>query len=433
MDFIGVADKEVLGCIDKDSLWVELFALPDRTTDRVVKCITDGICFRHGIPAEITSDHAREFISKAYKQCARQLQFRTGTTMGHNAAGNSTIESFWQYFNKCLRIMTDDEYQHFDRHLQQIAWGWNTTHSQSLSVLPFEVMTGMAPRTVAATSVTNRVADDAEVNLSNIKIAAQEFQRVAKLHGDYMRTRRAESLNSTGRELKEMKIGEYVKIFKPPSHAAAVRRQRKQKHMWQWSGPYLITGRPSKTTFELEHYWTKKPFSRALLNVRKWRGAIPEGPPQATHEDADLHDVIMEEIVAGDILAVIQDEDAKEFSLALVNEATEGQIDIHCYGTTGTNLKTAKFHLLYEHEDTGAIHLDARKPASKKFGAWEFGLSVHDTELVLATGLQLKADQTLNSDSLRHLTTLQPIKHRRHATKRKATSNGNNRRGKRRK
>jgi len=142
MDFHGVADKHVLGVIDKDSLHIELFGLDDRSAEGVARCIRDTIVFRHGAPVEVTSDHAREFIGRVMQDLAVECKFRIGTTKGHNATGNALIERFWAYMNKCLRALTDEQYLNFKEFLQRIAWGWNSSNSESLTVSPFNVMTG---------------------------------------------------------------------------------------------------------------------------------------------------------------------------------------------------------------------------------------------------------------------------------------------------
>ena len=80
-----------------------------------------------------------------------------------------------------------------------------------------------------------------------------------------------------GESLKSLKVGMYVKIYVPPSQGEAMRRQRKAKHICQWRGPLLISERLSDTTFELKSYFNpSKSFRRHLMNIRRWRGPMPE-------------------------------------------------------------------------------------------------------------------------------------------------------------
>ena len=65
MDFYGVGDAYVLGIIDLDSLWIELFYTSDRSASGVMRAIKDRIIFRHGVPDIIHSDHAQEFVGKS--------------------------------------------------------------------------------------------------------------------------------------------------------------------------------------------------------------------------------------------------------------------------------------------------------------------------------------------------------------------------------
>jgi len=113
-----------------------------------------------------------------------------------------------------------------------------------------------------------------------------------------MRKLTADSLNKRGRALRQLKVGDYVKIFKPPSDAAAKRRNRKQKHMWTWDGPLIIT-KILGTTYDLKHKFTNKLYSRNISNIRQWRGTVPTTRPPAKNTISQ-HDVIMNEIEVGD-------------------------------------------------------------------------------------------------------------------------------------
>ena len=59
------------------------------------------------------------------------------------------MERFWRYLGKCLRALTDEQYAMAREYIQSIAFAWNTTMSESLTVSPFQVMTGTYPRTLA--------------------------------------------------------------------------------------------------------------------------------------------------------------------------------------------------------------------------------------------------------------------------------------------
>ena len=144
--------------------------------------------------------------------------------------GNSIIERFWSYFNICVRNLTDKQYQNVADHIQHIAWAWNTTVHGISGVRPFEVMTGTSLVTLTDAMVLPPLIN-ADINLDNIREAAAVYTQYAREHGNYERKRRTDILNKHGRELKALKVGNYVKIYVPPSHSKAMRCRRKAKHI----------------------------------------------------------------------------------------------------------------------------------------------------------------------------------------------------------
>ena len=65
------------------------------------------------------------------------------------------------------------------------------------------------------------------IHISDITTAAAEFTRIARANVDFNRKLTADVLNKEGRKLRELKVGDHVKIFAPPGHNKAVRRNRK--------------------------------------------------------------------------------------------------------------------------------------------------------------------------------------------------------------
>ena len=97
MDYYGVGDGHVLGLIDLDSRWVELAYHDNRSAALTADTIRERILHRHGTPAEIRSDHAREFIGSILTLLAQTEGYMRTTTGGYSATGNATIERFWRF------------------------------------------------------------------------------------------------------------------------------------------------------------------------------------------------------------------------------------------------------------------------------------------------------------------------------------------------
>jgi hypothetical protein len=162
-----------------------------------------------------------------------------------------------------------------EEHLQHIAWAWNTTVHATTGLRPFEICTGASPVTLADALILPP-PNTSNINIHDIRVSAVAYAKASCEHADYMYSRRDEVLNTHGRVLKALKVGDHVKIFIPPSHSEAVRRRRKAKHICQWRGPLQIKSKLSNTIFELSLFFNPfKTFRRHLSNVRRWRGPLP--------------------------------------------------------------------------------------------------------------------------------------------------------------
>jgi hypothetical protein len=168
-----------------------------------------------------------------------------------------------------LSSLTDEQYDNAKDNIQAIAFAWNTTVSESLNVSPFEVHAGTKPRMIADGSLMQSETNS-NIHISDITTTAVEFTRIARANADFNRKLTADVLNKEGRKLRELKVGDHVKIFAPPGHKEAVRRNRNQKHMHSWKGPMRITEKVSGTVFVLaDHYNNKQTYERHLVNIRR--------------------------------------------------------------------------------------------------------------------------------------------------------------------
>ena len=112
-----------------------------------------------------------------------------------------------------------------------MVFAWNTKISESLGVSPFEVMTGYMPRIGPSSVLGRKAAQKEALNMPAIRVAAVEYTRFAAANADYNRKKNADHLIKFGRKLKEIPIGALVKIYAPPGHKEAIRRQREKKSL----------------------------------------------------------------------------------------------------------------------------------------------------------------------------------------------------------
>jgi hypothetical protein len=103
-------ETEALALIDPMSRYVVVIPLKNREASTWIQPFLDRIVFTFGPPDVLHSDAAPEFLSEALALLAKACDIATTTTLAHNARGNGTIEIFWRFWNRCLRLLPDDHY-----------------------------------------------------------------------------------------------------------------------------------------------------------------------------------------------------------------------------------------------------------------------------------------------------------------------------------
>ena len=124
--------------------------------------------FTFGAPDQLHSDDAPEFVSESLELLAKAAEIKTTTTLGHNARGNATIEVFWRFWNRCMRLLSDDHYLQWPHFAQRIAFTHNTAVHDGLGpITPFEVHHGAPARNtlVFALADSTPLSEDEELAL----------------------------------------------------------------------------------------------------------------------------------------------------------------------------------------------------------------------------------------------------------------------------
>ena len=155
---------------------------------------------------------------------------------------------------------------------------------------------------------------------------------------------RAHLLNLKGTK-PQLKLGDKVSFFIPPSAEEAEMAQRKAKHLPQFRGPATIVQVMTPTTFKIKY--GNRTYARCLSELRHYKatmmprldtGAAPDSATSfeqgafVAYRDTDDPD----------------DDDSKRFHLGKVINVADGEAHLHCYSTTGKALSRATWHPLYQ-------------------------------------------------------------------------------------
>jgi transposase InsO family protein len=229
MDFQGqgtatTGETEVLALIDPTSRYVVVIPLKDRQASTWLQPFLDRIVFTFGAPDVLHSDDAPEFISEALELLAKAADIRTTTTLGHNARGNATIEVWWRFWNRCLRLLSDEHYARWPDFSSRIAFAYNSApHGGIGDVSAFQVYHGSDPRNTLAASLTDPPSFFEEEELAlpaqfaeAVALSTQIFTALAKSHDQFIKTETALRLNKRGSS-RIFQIGDKVKVRVPPT------------------------------------------------------------------------------------------------------------------------------------------------------------------------------------------------------------------------
>lgn len=279
---------QLLGAVDLATGEIRL--MPAKTT---AELLLHNVYLRDGIPLSLHSDAAREFLAPAVQSISDLLGCKRTTTLAHHPTGNAHIERVWQFVGKCLRQMRDTEYNTWERHVRLMEFTYNTTVHSTVGAAPFTIAHGMPARTIVGSTVAEDLQrDPEEVNTDEvaiIKTSATAFANHAANLREQQQRASAQRLNQGGKQT-QLRVGDRVSFYLPPTAAQAKRRGRKVKHLQWYRGPATITKPLSGTTFELSYQGGL--YKRAIQEVRPWRGnrvgARNNAEPERVPDEASI-------------------------------------------------------------------------------------------------------------------------------------------------
>ena len=285
MDFQGqglalTGETQALALLDTTARYAIVLPLKDREAETFIPAFLDRVVFQHGPPDVLHSDDAAEFVGEAMRLLAEATNTNTTTTLGHNARANGTVEVFWRYWNRCMRILSDEQYKRWPSFAARICYAYNSTAHESLGgSSPYEIFHGVAARNPFTSAASTRALEDQLPDFDSsdpgefadaVRTSAAAFARLASNHSEYTRRTTADRLNQQGHP-QTYAVGDKVKIRIPPSHEQMLATGRRSSHLASWRGPCTITNRLSSTAYSMNEDSTGRHFERVLTNILPYR------------------------------------------------------------------------------------------------------------------------------------------------------------------
>jgi hypothetical protein len=394
MDFQGqgtaiTGETEVLALIDPTSRYVVVIPLRDRQASTWLQPFLDRIVFTFGAPDVLHSDDAPEFLSEALELLAQAADIRTTTTLGHNARGNATIEVWWRFWNRCLRLLSDEHYARWPDFASRIAFAYNSAPHEGIgAVTAFQIYHGTDPRDTLGSSLADppTFTEDEELKLpaqfaEAVALSTQVFTAMAKNHDQFVKTETSLRLNQKGTS-RVFEVGEKVKVRVPPTQAQLLSSGRRAKHVTAWRGPCTILERLSTTAYAAVDDTTKRRYERVIANILPYKAARAK-----LNAEASFSQTYSAPFSVGEFIA-IRDEPTGPYYVALVQKVTAKCIRVQYYGTTGIVLADAVFKPCWNDKNSDEILLqwdlpDRNDALQKHFVAYTGEIDLKDVHTVL--------------------------------------------------
>jgi hypothetical protein len=245
------------------------------------------------------------------------------TTLGHDPNSNGELESWWRYWNRCIRFLSPTQYLQWPLYAQRICYAYNATPHASLgNISPNEMDSSLPvtspfappapplhfPLDVPATTALPPTALEFVAALRITMIAFHEFARTHLLYTQQTTTDR---LNLYGIPAT-FQLEDKAKIYVPPTHVQMKKTRRRAKHIIAWRGSCTISPIISRSAYEMTEDCSGRTFARTLCNIRPYSASRAAPPPH--------HDLLsLEPIQPHTVLALRDSNDPNaRFRLATV-------------------------------------------------------------------------------------------------------------------
>lgn len=232
-------NKYVIAFCDHFSRFIEAKAIPNKTTEEVSQALLECVVLRYGLPKELLSDNAQEFVSKTMTELTERLGIKRILTSPHRPQTDGKSERYFSTMNNMLSMYTQRSQRCWDDVLQYCVFAYNVTDHDSLGISPFRLLHGFDPMLPVdvlypvSQSRLNYVDSDNVVvdmlrNMSDAWLLARE--NMADAQAKY------KLYHDKGVHDPKFSVGDHVY-----QHIPSILRSKDHKLKMAWDGPYVIT------------------------------------------------------------------------------------------------------------------------------------------------------------------------------------------------
>jgi hypothetical protein len=272
-------NREILVIQDRLTRWIEFIPLSDMTAQTVARAFLNSWICRYGVPKRLISDRGSQFLSALFGQMCKFLGIANFTTTAYRPSSNGQNERSHRELHSYIAMYVNSaSFDAWDTILQQAAWVHNSSKHEALHASPFELVTGLKPRTLQ----------------NAMNLSREELQNFSKFYG--MDAKKLEEIReqailairkgqeqmmtrlNVNKRLPSYNVGDLVYV-RSHDYSTFIARKWSPKFI----GPYRVTEILNPLVIRIQHLefpeWTNS------VHIAFVRPAIPRSkspPPTAS-------------------------------------------------------------------------------------------------------------------------------------------------------
>ena len=134
--------------------WPEVFAVADQTAHTVATLLVEHVISRHGVPAELLSDHGQNFLSALMAEVCKITGIHQVNTTAYHPQTDGLVERFHRTLTNMLAKTVEKNGRDWDRHLPYVLFAYRTSVQACTGESLFFLMYGCDVRLPTATDIT---------------------------------------------------------------------------------------------------------------------------------------------------------------------------------------------------------------------------------------------------------------------------------------
>lgn len=132
----------ILMVTDQFTKWLECYALPDQTAERVAKTLVDEFISRFGCPHSIHTDQGTNFTSNLFLETCHLLQIHKTRTTAYRPMSNGQVERRNRDLLQMLRCVREGNIRDWDVYLPQLCGAIRATVNRNTGFTANRMMLG---------------------------------------------------------------------------------------------------------------------------------------------------------------------------------------------------------------------------------------------------------------------------------------------------